>query len=108
MHPLPRRDEINADMDDDPRSIYFKQAARGVPIRMAILARLLGSLPGTPPATEGATPRYPVTIGQNPCVNPTCISRTEARHVVPMLEVSSLSPLRAQCGYCWHRISFEL
>jgi aspartate carbamoyltransferase catalytic subunit len=108
MHPLPRRDEINSDMDDDPRSIYFKQAARGVPIRMAILARLLGALPGPALATEAATPRYPVTVGQNPCVNPTCISRTEARHVVPMLEVSSRSPLRAQCGYCSQQISFAL
>jgi aspartate carbamoyltransferase catalytic subunit len=108
MHPLPRRDEINSDMDDDPRSIYFKQAARGVPIRMAILARLLGALPGAALATQAATPRYPVTIGQNPCVNPTCISRTEARHVVPMLEVSSRSPLRAQCGYCSQQISFAV
>ena len=29
MHPLPRRDEISDDFDSDPRSIYFKQAARG-------------------------------------------------------------------------------
>jgi len=36
MHPLPRRDEISSEIDNDPRSIYFKQAARGVPIRMAI------------------------------------------------------------------------
>jgi hypothetical protein len=45
MHPLPRRDEISSDIDDDPRSIYFKQAARGVPIRMAILAKAPGEDP---------------------------------------------------------------
>jgi hypothetical protein len=44
MHPLPRRDEIQPELDEDPRSIYFKQAARGVPIRMAILAFLLGRI----------------------------------------------------------------
>ena len=45
MHPLPRRDEISDEVDADPRSIYFKQAARGVPIRMAILSWLLGRVP---------------------------------------------------------------
>ncbi|MEZ5974073.1 MAG: hypothetical protein R3E96_04270 [Planctomycetota bacterium] len=29
MHPLPRRDEIASDIDNDPCSIYFKQAGRG-------------------------------------------------------------------------------
>ena len=31
MHPL-RVDELAYDMDADPRSMYFKQAARGVPV----------------------------------------------------------------------------
>ncbi len=39
MHPLPRVDEISADVDDDDlRAIYFQQAANGVPVRMAVLA----------------------------------------------------------------------
>jgi aspartate carbamoyltransferase catalytic subunit len=108
MHPLPRRDEISSDMDDDPRSIYFKQAARGVPIRMAILAKLLGALPMST-ATPGETAKtHPVTLGTNPCANPTCISRTEARHVRPIYKVSSRAPLRAQCGYCSQQIAFAL
>jgi len=108
MHPLPRRDEISSDIDDDPRSIYFKQAARGVPIRMAILAKLLGKIPTSAAATGETARTYPVAQGQNPCTNPTCISRTEARHVAPLYKVSSRAPLRAQCGYCSHQIAFGL
>ncbi|GAH57426.1 unnamed protein product, partial [marine sediment metagenome] len=43
MHPLPRVDELAYEVDGDPRSMYFKQAARGVPVRMALLALLLGT-----------------------------------------------------------------
>jgi len=108
MHPLPRRDEISADLDSDPRSIYFKQAARGVPIRMAILAYLLGSLP-LPTEREPSEPRYhPVQLVGNFCGNPTCISRTEARHVSPSFKLASRQPLRANCGYCSHELSFTL
>ena len=83
MHPLPRRDELSEDLDSDPRSIYFKQAARGVPIRMAILAYLTGAitLQAEQPARE--LQAHPVSLGQNPCPNATCITRTEARQVMP-------------------------
>ena len=37
MHPLPRVDELSKEVDKDKRGIYFKQAAYGVPIRMALL-----------------------------------------------------------------------
>ena len=42
MHPLPRVNEIATDVDDDPRAAYFEQAAGGVPVRMALMAALLG------------------------------------------------------------------
>lgn len=42
MHPLPRIDEIAYEVDSDPRAVYFRQAAYGVPVRMAIIALLLG------------------------------------------------------------------
>jgi aspartate carbamoyltransferase catalytic subunit len=100
MHPLPRRDEISSDLDEDPRSIYFKQAARGVPIRMVILAHLLGKLDlGAPPETLDVR-LHPVLRGDNPCANPTCISRTENRHVRPLYKLASRFPVRASCGYC--------
>ena len=40
MHPLPRVNEIATDVDDHPGAAYFRQAANGVPIRMALLASL--------------------------------------------------------------------
>ncbi|MDK2384208.1 MAG: aspartate carbamoyltransferase [Candidatus Korarchaeota archaeon] len=36
LHPLPRVDEIALDVDSTPHALYFKQAAYGVPIRMAL------------------------------------------------------------------------
>lgn len=41
MHPLPREQEINPEVDSDPRMIYFEQAKNGVWIRMALMALLL-------------------------------------------------------------------
>jgi aspartate carbamoyltransferase catalytic subunit len=41
MHPLPRVDEIAAEVDADPRAAYFRQAANGVTLRMALLEWLL-------------------------------------------------------------------
>ncbi len=42
MHPLPRVNEISEDMDDYSGAAYFRQAANGVPIRMALLALVCG------------------------------------------------------------------
>lgn len=43
MHPLPRVDEIAKEVDKDPRAVYFEQAANGIPVRMALIATLLGT-----------------------------------------------------------------
>jgi aspartate carbamoyltransferase catalytic subunit len=108
MHPLPRRDEISDDIDGDPRSIYFKQAARGVPIRMAILGYLLGVLKLSTDQRAPEVRYHPVVGGSNPCPNPTCISRTEARHVTAMFKLTSRAPLRAHCAYCSQELAFAL
>lgn len=42
MHPLPRVDEISPEVDATEHARYFQQAANGVPVRMALLALLLG------------------------------------------------------------------
>lgn len=42
MHPLPRVDEIDPAVDDDPRAVYFQQARNGVWIRMAVILYVLG------------------------------------------------------------------
>jgi len=42
MHPLPRVNEIDVSVDDDPRACYFRQALYGKYIRMALILNLLG------------------------------------------------------------------
>lgn len=42
MHPLPRVGEVSMDVDDLPGAAYFRQAANGVPVRMALLAMVMG------------------------------------------------------------------
>lgn len=41
MHPLPRIDEIDYDVDDTEYNKYFEQAANALPVRMAILKNLI-------------------------------------------------------------------
>jgi aspartate carbamoyltransferase catalytic subunit len=41
LHPLPRTVELDKTVDDDPRALYFKQAANGLYVRMALLTMLL-------------------------------------------------------------------
>lgn len=42
LHPLPKIDEIPEVVDESPMARYFQQAKYGVPVRMAVIARLLG------------------------------------------------------------------
>jgi aspartate carbamoyltransferase len=42
MHPLPRVDEITTSVDSYPGAAYFRQAANGVFVRMALLALISG------------------------------------------------------------------
>lgn len=42
LHPLPRVNEIEKDVDSSPKAYYFDQAANGVYARMAIITHLLG------------------------------------------------------------------
>jgi aspartate carbamoyltransferase catalytic subunit len=100
MHPLPRRDELSEDLDSDPRSLYFKQAARGVPMRMAILAHLLGRVDLGAPGPAAEPGFYSLPEGPNLCGNPNCISRTEDRHVRPAFRLLARLPLRAACAFC--------
>ena len=41
LHPLPRVNEIAAEVDKDPRAAYFKQVQYGVYARMALILTLL-------------------------------------------------------------------
>ncbi|MCX6777873.1 MAG: aspartate carbamoyltransferase [Candidatus Micrarchaeota archaeon] len=42
LHPLPKIDEIAPEVDASPNARYFEQAKFGVPIRMAVIMKLLG------------------------------------------------------------------
>ena len=44
LHPLPRVNEIAPEVDDDPRAAYFKQVKYGMFVRMALMAKLTGSI----------------------------------------------------------------
>ncbi len=109
MHPLPRLDELAYEIDADPRSMYFKQAARGVPIRMALIALLLGakktdiSKPEALPAQKIAYPVYKQEFGVR-CANSNCVStqKGETRYIKPEFKMVDLKPLTLRCVYCEH------
>ena len=109
MHPLPRVDELAYEMDADPRSAYFKQAARGVPVRMALLSLLLGDK-DCPPVVDDETavslPDYPVYERDTGviCPNPACVTvqESELRYLRPEFKIVDRDPLTLRCVYCEH------
>lgn len=44
MHPLPRVDEISPEVDKTKHAAYFRQTFNGVPVRMALIALVLGEI----------------------------------------------------------------
>ena len=111
MHPLPRVDELAYEVDADPRSMYFKQAAYGMPIRMALLALLLGAKEITIPEEEDSFIRkidYPVYKRDSgvKCPNINCVSNqeTEVRYIKPEFKIVSREPLILRCVYCEHEL----
>ncbi len=42
MHPMPRRNEISPDIDQDPRAVYWRQMRNGMWIRSALMAETFG------------------------------------------------------------------
>jgi aspartate carbamoyltransferase catalytic subunit len=103
MHPLPRVDEIDYDLDDDPRSVYFRQAELGVPMRMALMAFLLGKiqLRSTPPPALAVTPGLAAGAGLR-CRNERCITNNEGvRYLVRDFRLrDEQSPPILSCAYC--------
>ncbi|MDY6917251.1 MAG: aspartate carbamoyltransferase [Chloroflexota bacterium] len=109
MHPLPRVNELAYELDDYPTSVYFQQAAYGVPIRMALTALLLGAssvdLGDTGGSTNEAFYEQCSGIVGVTCPNPNCVSNHESRYVVPrlrMLKRHAGEPLTLRCAYCDH------
>lgn len=119
MHPLPRVNELDASLDTDRRAIYFRQAAYGVPVRMALISLLLHlhrnkslyKFPG-----GFAQPDYPLyaqPIGTGiPCANPNCITNDPAERQYAANKfyvMADNSPQRCtlRCLYCETDIEAE-
>lgn len=103
MHPLPRVDEIDYEVDADPRSVYFRQAELGVPMRMALMAFLLGriQLRSTPAAHRSTLPGILAGAGFR-CRNEKCITNGEGvRYLVRDFRLREKeSPPLLACAYC--------
>ena len=86
MHPLPRVNEIDVDVDNDPRAHYFDQAENGRYIRMALILFLLGYGDVDDRRTDGEE------NDRLTCKNPHCITQVE-RGIVRLYKNGS-------CIYC--------
>jgi hypothetical protein len=109
LHPLPRVGELDISLDSDPRAAYFRQAAYGVPIRMALIALVLGL------DRERALKRYDggfkaedrplydqsASAGMS-CANKNCIVHdpSEGKYTRNRFHVISGPPVRLRCYYC--------
>ena len=109
LHPLPRVDEIAPALDVDRRAAYFRQAAGGVPVRMALVTLLLGLPCGTerasaagfgkapqPHAAHSPVKEQPVVPGPGPCPNPGCITAAETYLAPEYREIEH----GLVCAYC--------
>ena len=109
LHPLPRVDELDANLDSDRRAAYFRQAAYGVPVRMALMAMMLGL--GDDKRLRryagGFRQRADVVIGQPEgaglkCPNTNCISndRAERPHIRDKFAYVAYEPPVLRCFFC--------
>ncbi|HEY4115024.1 MAG TPA: hypothetical protein VGM17_13300 [Rhizomicrobium sp.] len=107
LHPLPRVGELDVSFDQDSRAAYFRQAAYGVPIRMALISLLLKSGKEALARFNGGfrdgTPVYEQPRGLGLlCGNANCISHDplEAANAVPKFQLIAAAPPRLRCFYC--------
>lgn len=96
MHPLPRRNELAYDVDQDKRAAYFQQAAYGVPIRMALIAILLG----LKKLKFGVNKKLPeIFTLDKKCTNENCITTSEENAQNKYIKVNDLANTY-RCFYC--------
>lgn len=94
LHPLPRVNEISVDVDDDPRACYFRQAANGKKIRMALILKLLEEAKKPKEQRESGVSGYK-------CQNPRCISSVEQE----LPQCSKTVDGVQRCIYCEAEVS---
>jgi len=110
MHPLPRTGEISSALDRDPRSLYFRQAASGVPVRMALIELVLSERGARGVAATPARPeRGAMRIGPR-CANPNCITRREEVQSERRFRFHREAGGRAHlvCLYCDHETRIQV
>ena len=112
MHPLPRVDELSPELDKDWRGIYFKQAAYGVPVRMALLKFLFDQRDPKRISTKKSQTIYqsPERLGPQ-CRNANCITVMEPASTVRKFDLLTGGPggaLILGCTYCDHRFKVQL
>ena len=104
MHPLPRVDEISPAVDADPRSRYFEQARNGVPVRMALIALMMGLAPWSQGSEDRGSPSAPEVLLSHPqdfrCANSICVSQREPQNTTPQFTFFDRPMVRLVCVYC--------
>jgi hypothetical protein len=104
LHPLPRVDELSPEVDEDPRSLYFRQAAIGIPIRMSLLWHVLGL--GDETVTTGKLPYTQEIQGLFysyagfDCSNETCVTNQERLFASAQFEVVMDGDYKLRCLHC--------
>ena len=111
MHPLPRVDELSPELDKDRRGIYFKQAAFGVPVRMALLEFLFRSNRNRQSVGTKGMRCYcsPEPIGPK-CHNANCITVKEPLSAERRFRIhfdDHIGALILGCDYCDHRFKVD-
>jgi hypothetical protein len=112
MHPLPRVGELDRALDDDIRAAYFEQASYGVPIRMALIALIMGLIKDktfarfpSGFATDKAA-HYEDALREGfACCNPNCITldpleHSTARSKFTLVPAPTSSRAVLRCHYC--------
>ena len=93
LHPLPKVDEIEYDVDFDKRALYFKQAKNGMYIRMALIIKML---------EKGCEKPVKIIGGDKlrRCPNPACITNTEKYLPSLLKETNIYGRKTLACRYC--------
>ncbi len=110
MHPLPRVDELSPEVDKDRRGIYFKQAAYGVPVRMALLKFLFDRRDSKPHAKKNQATIYESRESIGPqCHNANCVTLQEPVSTQKRFDLYAPGDagLVLACAYCDHRFKVQ-
>ena len=105
MHPLPRVNEIDIEVDKDVRAAYFKQAEFGMYVRMALIVKLLRGVEYINEAKDEQIIKkikspLPQKISRIlKCNNPRCITNDE-KYLEDVFELVDEDKGSYKCQYC--------